>query len=188
MPRFSIRHLLTATALVALGCLALLKSSALLAAAMMASIALSLVAAIILAIYRTGDARAFWLGFSVVGWIYLLLCYGPLFPENNSPFGSTRSATGQLATLLYDRIHSSAAAQLTIESATTFVTLTTSNPLPPNALPTPPTPGWPVTLQVATGRDRVDFLNVAHALWALLIAFSGGWFAVWARRTRKLHG
>ena len=187
MPRFSIGHLLAATALVALGRLALLKSSALLAAALMGAVVLVLIAAVVLAIYRTAETRAFWIGFAVFGWGYLLLCYGPLFTANGSPFESTRSATGQLAALLYDRIHGSAGTQLGIESNEAFVTFTTASPILPGAMPSAPPRALPVTVQLATVAERVDFLNVAHSLWALLLAFCGGWFAAWARRTREGH-
>jgi hypothetical protein len=107
MPRFTIRQLLAATALVAFGCLALLKSSSFLAAAMLGAVALALIAAVLLAIYRVGDRRAFWLGFAIFGWSYLLLCYGSIFKDNNSPIGWSRLVTGQLAMALYDRIHTS---------------------------------------------------------------------------------
>src|SRR5438876_2766461 len=105
MPRFTIRKLLAATAVVALGCLALLKSSDMVAAAMMGAVALMLMAGIVLAIYRLGDARAFWIGFAVFGWSYLFLCYGPVYTEDDSPFGSTRIVTGRLAGALYARMH-----------------------------------------------------------------------------------
>jgi len=45
--------------------------------------------------------------------------------------------------------------------------------------------GAPSTVQIATVPNPVDFLNVAHSLWALLIACGGGWFAVGARKGRK---
>jgi len=48
-------------------------------------VALALIAAVVLAIYRSGDRRAFWLGFAIFGWSYLLLCYGSIFNQNNSP-------------------------------------------------------------------------------------------------------
>jgi len=99
MPRFSIRQLLIATALVAVGCLAILNATPIVASAMMGAVALLLVAAIVLSIYRTGDKRAFWIGFAIFGWSYLLLCYGPIFTENNSPFGWTRLVTGRLLTV-----------------------------------------------------------------------------------------
>jgi len=198
MPRFSIRQLLAATAIVAVGCLALVKPSALLAAATMGAVALALLAAVILSIYRSGDKRAFWLGFTVFGWSYLLLCYGPIFTENNSPFGSTRLVTARLATALYDRIHGQAVVQPTLAFTTTFAAVGAPPPLPPptpgvpqpapsraiTVQVAPPAPSWPVTLQMATGPDRSDFLNAAHSLWALLFAVCGGWFAVWASRSR----
>jgi len=198
MPRFSIRQLLAATAIVAVGCLALVKPSALLAAVTMGVVALALLAAVILSIYRSGDKGAFWLGFTIFGWSYLLLCYGPIFTENNSPFGWNRLITARLATALYDRIHGSAVVQPTVVFTTTFVPVGAPPPRPPptpgvpqpapsgamTVQVAPPAPSWPVTLQTATGPDRSDFLNAAHSLWALSIALCGGWFAAWASRSR----
>jgi hypothetical protein len=192
MPRFSIRQLLVATALVAFGCLALLKSSSFLAAAMMGTVALVLVAAAVLAIYRAGDLRAFWLGFAIFGWSYLLLCYGSIFNENNSPIGWRRIITGQLATALYDRIYASAAIQPTIAHPTDPFRApppSAAYPADPFGAPPPSMAGGPFgtgtgpqTIQIATGPNPVDFLNVAHSLWATLIAFGGGWFAAWVQR------
>jgi hypothetical protein len=173
--------LLAATALVALGCLALLKSTPLLAAAMMGAVALTLVAAVVLTLYRSGDRRAFWAGFAIFGWSYLLICYGPVFTENYSPFGSGRMVTARLATALYDRIHvTTRLQQPTMQNATTAVA---GDPFA--APPASPPPAAPIMVQVATGPDRVDFLNVAHSLWAALIACGGGCFAAWASRGRR---
>jgi len=185
MLRFSIRQLLAATAVVAFGCFALVKASPIVAASTTGIVALILVAAAFLAIYRAGDKRAFWLGFATFGWTYLLLCYGPIFTENNSPFGLTRLITAQLATALYDRIHGPAVVQPTVVYTTTFAPLGAPPPLPPTPGVPQPAPSWPVTLQMAAGSDRSDFLNVAHSLWALSLAFCGGWFALWASRSRN---
>jgi hypothetical protein len=174
VPRFSIRQLLTATALVALGCLALLKSSTLLASGMLGGVALSLVAAIVLAIYRSADSRAFWVGFAIFGWSYLLFCYGPIFTNNNGPFG-WRFVTARLATALYDRIHESNGVQPT-------AAYTTAVADPFGAPPTPPTAVFAPMPMPMPGQDRGNFLNVAHSLWTLMIAWGGGWFALWARR------
>ena len=188
MPRFSIRHLLIATAVIAVGCFALLNASPIVAAAMTGAVALLLVATVVLSIYRTGDKRAFWIGFAIFGWSYLLLCYGPIFTETNSPFGWTRLITGRLATALYNRIHGTTGVQVA-----TFAYSYPVNPYPGVPVtvyvPSPPPPmPVPVAAPVAAGPDRVDFLSVAHSLWALTIALGGGWFAAWASRSRNLTG
>jgi hypothetical protein len=57
----------------------------------------SLLFALLAIKYREGDRRAFWVGFSVFGWGYLLACYGPFV-------GSTFRAR-LLSTTLIDRIY-----------------------------------------------------------------------------------
>jgi hypothetical protein len=191
MPRFSIRQLLAATALVGLGCLALVKSSALVAAATTGAVALILVAAVVLAIYRSESSRAFWTGFAIFGWSYLVLSYGPIFSENSGPFGG-RMVTARLSTALFNSMHDSPPVQQpTFFYTTTATAVPYSNTVPPPptmAIAPRPTPAYRFQIASATGPDLADFLSVAHCLWAVLIAFCGGWFAVWASRSRRREG
>ena len=80
--------------------------------------------------------------------------------------------------------------------STTEVYATTVSPYPPSTvmpgLPVPYTPAPPttmaaptITVHLATGPDRADFLNVAHSLWTILIAVAGGWFAACANRKEQ---
>jgi hypothetical protein len=186
MPRFSIRHLLIATAVVAIGCFALMKSSSLWASLLMGVVVLTLAAAVLLAIFRDSERRAYWIGFAFVGWLYVVLCFGNIFAENRSPFGWTRIITAQAATALYDRIYLSAGRQppydpsayVGMEMGGGYMGgsmgmgdgMAMSGGMGP--IPTRPLP------------DRTHYLNVAHALWTLLLAVCGGWFAQWLYATR----
>ena len=163
MPRFSILHLLALTALAAVGCVALLNSSSLGAAGLIGLVALILAASVLLAVFRDRERRAYWVGFAFSGWLYLILCFGPIFTE--SPFGRSRIITGRLATALYDRIYAT-------PDVPTY-------PADPFAAPDPFAP------PSAISPGRADFLFVAHALWSVLFAMLGGLFAHWLYGSRK---
>jgi hypothetical protein len=79
--RFSIANLLTAVAIIAVG-LAALNSPSRLTVGLVTIVTLGvLLAAILGAIYRAGEARAFWLGFAVFGWSYFLVAFSPVFSD-----------------------------------------------------------------------------------------------------------
>lgn len=72
MPRFSLKWMLAGVAAVALGTVALLYASPLTYAITLGFALLLLLSAPLGVIYRTGARRAFWVGFTVFGWCYLL--------------------------------------------------------------------------------------------------------------------
>jgi hypothetical protein len=191
MPRFSIRQLLIATAFIGVGCFALLNASSWVAAASLGGVALALSAAVLFAIYRDGERRAYWIGFTVLGWTYLFLCFSGLLSVTSLSWQG--NVTALLAGALYDRAYANQPLP-----ATSFTYMqTTPYPPPtstiPNANPYQPVPVVPnggtvtytaVAVQPSIGPDRESFLYVAHALWTLLIATCGGWLAVWLYATR----
>lgn len=79
MPRFqfSLRALLGATAFVAVACSTLLYASATIASVVFTLTVVVLLAAVAAALFRRGAARAFWVGFAIFGWAYLLLAQWP---------------------------------------------------------------------------------------------------------------
>jgi hypothetical protein len=164
MPRFSILHLLAVTALAAVGCVALLNSSSIGAASLNGFVVLILAASVLLAVFRDRERRAYWVGFAFSGWLYLILCFGPIFYE--SPFGRSRIITGRLATALYDRIY--ARPDVPTYPADPF---SVTDPFGPSSM--------------AISPERADFLFVAHALWSVLFAMLGGLFARWLYESRK---
>ncbi len=71
--QFSIRGLLWAITVLAVGMAALLNANALWQGLAWGLALYALTAAILLVVYRRAEQRAFWLGFAVFGWSYLLL-------------------------------------------------------------------------------------------------------------------
>ena len=212
--RFSIRQLLLGTALVAVGCVALRSASPTWVAALLGLMLLVLTAAVPLAIFRQGGDRAYWFGFALFGWLYILLLgyswgLDPNTSQNN-PLGPYSLVTAQLSSSGYMRIYATASATpityyqpATVQTGPVSiaypVTVTTQIPTDPYYTPGPPKPVYPfagspaaytffIGTNVATpafsGPSHDDFINVAHAFWAILIAVCGGWFTCWIYVTR----
>jgi hypothetical protein len=165
MPRFSIRQLLVATALVAVGIVALRSATSTIAEIAVGLVLATLAAAVLLAIYRDGQRRAFWVGFSMIGWLYLLLCFAPIF-GSDVPLGWSRIITGKAAAALHSQL---------------FLREHVQPALPPNSFGPPPG----TVIQYFDGPGYAEFLHVAHALWTLLFATCGGWFASWLHAARQ---
>jgi hypothetical protein len=170
MPRFSIRQLLLATALVAVGIVALRSATSTIAEIAMGLVLATLAAAVLLAVYRDGQRRAFWVGFSFIGWLYLALCFVPIF-GSDVPLGWSRIVTGKAAGALHSQL---------------FLRTRVQPALPPNFYGPPPG----TTIQYFDGPGYAEFLQVAHTLWTVLLATCGGWFAAWlhAARTKPASG
>jgi hypothetical protein len=78
--QFSIRGLLWAVTFLAVGIAALINANGLWQGAIWGLVLYGLTAAILLAVYRREQTRAFWLGFAVFGWLYLALFLTSLGP------------------------------------------------------------------------------------------------------------
>ena len=102
--QFSIKALLGLTVLVALGCAALVNVSEWWASVLIEATVAMLLVAVLLSIFRRGRGRAFWIGFAVVGWVYLLPTPGRL--QFLGWFGWTRPPllTTKLAELAYSTL------------------------------------------------------------------------------------
>lgn len=84
-PRFSIAGLMGVVVVCGLGFAALRTDSPIWAHATLSLTLLALLTAILGAAIRRGRSRAFWLGFAVFGWTYLVLAIGPWFKTEISP-------------------------------------------------------------------------------------------------------
>jgi hypothetical protein len=208
--RFSLKQLLLATAIVALGCVALRNANATWVAAMFGLAWLALAASLLLALYREGPIRAFWIGFATLGWLYmLLLLYAWSFVADpnaawNTPPRRHNLITTHLAHVLYDWFFTEpeprgiggtgpmqGAISMTAGSMGPYPGGMSSadGGMMPGAggIPGMGMGGMPGGMgggPTFTGPSQDDFTNVAHTLWTLLLAFCGGWFARWVYATR----
>jgi hypothetical protein len=164
--RFTIRQLLIWTTFVGLGCVALRSASPIWTSVMYGLLLSALSAAVLLPIFRTGSARAYWIGFAVCGFLYLVVfiygqALGSDYDSSENPLATNSLITSRLATHLYDflyepRLHGHGISGFSYEVR-----------YPENE----------------TDPAYVDFLNTSHALWTLFLAACGGWLARWIYAT-----
>jgi hypothetical protein len=208
------------TALVAVACVALRNASPTWVSALLSLALVAPTAAIALAIFRQAGQRAFWVGFAMFGWAYLLLlAYSWSLDPNTSQSNPLRPyslLTTQLSQSGYNRIYSRPdsvnyyvtpdGGSVTFSYPLTHVTGTVSNGpytevYSSNSRVTTSgdfsfyvgTGGTKTLTTIASGLPQPagtsppsqdDFINVAHALWAILIALCGGYFTCWLYATR----
>ena len=200
LPRFSIRQLLIWTAFIGFACVSLRSASEAWVAIAFAVVFMALGVTPMLVILRSGADRAYWMGFAVLGSLYLgLLMYSfALEPNavNSNPLSADNLATARLARYGYDRIHgqnqqlpsysftlqTQAANGVLTENNIDFVGIgSTTGTLRATSIRlfgtvAAPSPASP---------NAKDFVNVAHALWTLLLAACGGRFAQWLYQSRS---
>ncbi len=207
---FGLRHLFLWTAAVALGLVALRSASATWVAAMLGLTFVALTASILLAVFRQGPQRAYWIGFAAFGWAYLLLLLvswtlGQSTTTNDNPLRARNLVTQRLSRGAYHWLYDEAFAQYNTSAAmgpsvysgggssmssmeggydgggysggdmsSGGVMLGGVGMMPGDPPPPPPPPPGP---------NVTDFVNVAHALWTLLLATLGGCLAWWLYAT-----
>jgi hypothetical protein len=152
-PQFSLRWLLGLTALVALACTALINASDTWAMLLHSSLLASLLVAVLRAAYRRGAVRAFWVGFALFGWVYLILVYwvhynSQFTDDFNDPSGS-ELATTRLLQLSYDHL----------------LPLVRTRPAPKSGVTSVSYP------------DQQAYIRVGQPLCGLVVALIGGWIA-----------
>jgi hypothetical protein len=153
--QYSLKHLLLWTAIVALFCVALKNASAAWVAASFAVVHVALIAAVLLVVFRRGAVRAYWIGFAITGWLYLgVLIYGWNLDPMKS-YGNPLAAHRLATTTLSSMAYQELRPDIDTE---------------------------------AISDQRVfdaymNFINVAHALWTLLLAAGSGVFARWLYMT-----
>jgi len=201
LPQFSIRQLLVWTAFIGFACVSLRNASE-----TWVSIALGVVLAILgatpmLVLLRQGKARAYWLGFASIAWLYIgLLLYSfALEPSTaiSNPLSSGNLATARLAKYLHNSIYppvirdgdfifSIGTPPQYLAAADGRIVFAVDRDLDYAAfrngaatLRAQSLRLWNSTVSAPSGPAQEHFVNVAHALWTLLLAACGGWFARW---------
>jgi hypothetical protein len=191
------------TAAIALGLVALRSASPTWVAAMLGLALAVLTAAILLVVFRRSAQRAYWTGFATVGWLYLLLVFAgwtlARLGSNDNPLQAHNLITQKLSSASYhwlydeafEKYHASIPGYYGPMAGGGYVgtgmpgAAGNSGMYDPSFMTPPPygmgTSGPPPG--PAPGPSESDFVNVAHALWALLFAAIGGALAGWLYAT-----
>jgi hypothetical protein len=184
---------------VAIACLALRNASGAWVSAMLGFALILLTAAVLLAVFRRGSSRAFWIGFAVCGWTYVLvLMYGWNLQPNTmffNPLKSDELVTSRVSTWAYLKAYpwiawpTPAGQQVFAGGGMGGLggggfggsSMTSTGGFAFGGGYPGGTAGFGFAGTGPFGGPiQQDFVNVAHALWTLLIALCGGWFARWA--------
>jgi len=114
--RFSLRTLLVGLVFFAVGCTALVNASEAWQTTISTTAFAALFFATLAGLFRRGKAQAFWIGFAVIGWLYLVLVYG-LWEENTQP----RLATTRALVLVWNAVRYTVAVSGSFAGATRTV-------------------------------------------------------------------
>jgi hypothetical protein len=150
-----------------------------------------LFAAILGALFRLGQARAFWTGMAVCGWGYLIVVLAPWFEAGVGQ----HLPTSYLLSYAHDRLAQLASGEpvavldgQTLYARDFVIQSSGSTPGSPtmarSVIRTYKGPGQTVTVST-TGPDHSLVLRTGHALFALLFGFIGGVTARWFYLTRS---
>jgi hypothetical protein len=174
--RYTLRTLAAAVTGIAIACAALLKANAWFASTAWTVVFLLLSLATVAAILGSPSRRGFWTGFSVVGWLYLLVGIGPFSTYYQGSLLTTASlhwAARHLRQADEVLILSEQGSDISLGYADLVQQLITARPAAGRGN------GAVVSM---TGPAQF-FIQVGQALWALLLALLGGWFGSFITRT-----
>ncbi len=210
--QFSVRGLLVAVTMAAVGIAALLNAGGWLEALAWGAVLLVLSSAVLLVVYRRDQQRAFWLGFVVFGGMYLLLVLHSFTadwkndPLTANPLHYNSLATTKVMNLLYESVLPQSRRQehvvLLATGEVRSAAWTSDLGLTVN--------GHPVTVDFTDGSSSLaftpdggtvltsgnkmgpnpsyvplgKFISIGHTLWLLLIAATGGKVCQIIYRTR----
>ena len=205
--KFSIRHLLVATAAIATGCAALLNANEWWVSGLLSGTLAMLVVAIMLAVYRRERARAFWFGFALCGSAYLVVAkssdaFGDAYYEEKiittklsqlayyTLFGDWQACSSVIPVVgsIFDGSGDSPSRGLSFADSRL-----PSIPAPRNVLAQFGMQGDPFAANGTTTPEpflsfrpvEQHFIDVAHCFWTLFLAFIGGKACQWIYLSRK---
>jgi hypothetical protein len=179
MRRFSIATLIVVVLLCGVAVAALKQASDVWVGVLLAITLLLLGIALLGALQRKGASRAFWQGFAIFGWGYLVLTMGPWFREQVG----ARLVTFQLLDYLHAKAHADdlqagdfeviARKTMTPKSGTSVVIWERVS-------------SARISLALALSGSNLDqFHRIGDCLFALLCAFGGGFVGRWFHRTER---
>lgn len=176
LPRYKIRTLLGVVLFVAIGVAALRAADDVWDGCLLGLTSLCLLTAVLLAVHRTDRRRAYWLGFALFGWTYLVASLIP-------PIGSRLPTTKGLA-LLDSKIPGR---ETTISAVWAYTSTAGTTPVQTVAFSTQgntvasSSQGGIRVWDVTTGKllagpngSTENFIRIGNSLLALLLAFVGG--------------
>jgi hypothetical protein len=187
-PRFTIRGICVFILFVAFSIAALRESTDTWDQVVFAGTLLTLSSAILLVVHRSGQQRAYWLGFVVFGWIYLV---ASLIPSTQSRLPTTqallyinskmpaRASSDELQLALLEQIVTAEAELSAASSSSVAPQTNTAVPLLRWAL-------QPRVLRGA-GASEENFLRIGHGLLTLLVALAGGSLSRMLERRNIAH-
>lgn len=203
LPQFSLRQLLLATTFVAIGCYALRWASPWWSIVLFYVGLALIVVGILVAINRRGETRSFWAGFAICGILHMLLVFRPGLQNGIPPLNTTAFVTTWASAYTYLQIKP----QLTVQPIPTdpavLGTIRGRWGGEYQEIPSQPGPGSGMAViahapSLHSGEDgyfrgfgpgpfyiqQEDFIEVAHDLWTLLLAYLGGHvsLAIYRRR------
>jgi hypothetical protein len=182
-PRFTIRSLLLAVLFVGIAAAALRASTDAWDGGLFGMVFLILLTAVLLAFHRADHKRAYWSGFALFGWAYLV---ASLVPQVESRLPTTkglayidskipgRETTLTVALNSIKRINSNAGQAVAFSPDGGTL-----------AISSPAIRLWDATtgkLLAGPGGTSENFVRIGHSLLALVVAFLGG------HLSRSLHG
>lgn len=149
-----------------------------------------LAAAILQAIHKRSASRAFWLGFALFGWGYLLLVMSPWFSDH---LGAKLPTS-----LLLEQIHQNVGGGQSQANSTWLVATSTNGTWQPSAstgqlvvhadTSAPPPQGNRYLRMFFIGASHHDpFLRTGHSIFALFAALLGASISLWIYRRAENH-
>jgi hypothetical protein len=207
--RFTLRQFFIGIALIALSCVALRGASSWWVSAMLGLTLFVLTTSLLLVAYRRGAERAYWAGFAIFGWVYvLMLILG--WTMVGGPLRTSGLFTDKLSRVSYDWLYAQATTPaMTGSSSGSYGyggygsvggssdssgmasgmeggdmsgegAYGSSMPGVAGSPGAPPGYGGPIGQPPPPAYkppSKDHFTNVAHGVWALLLAACGGWLA-----------
>ncbi len=177
--QFSLRTLLVVVVFIAVGCGALVAASETWLTIVYSATFAVLFIAVLGGLFRRGRTRAFWAGFAVIGWLYLVLVYG-LWEENGRP----RLATTQTLVFVWNTVIYKAPGSVSI----TGEVQTQSSPLIILQLQEMEKQSFyaqrGISPTTVLALPSPLFLDIGQYLWTLILAYLGGLLALYFYSTR----